>query len=98
MALSTSPGVAARRPAKAAGPLRLILARLGFLIAALFGVVTLSFLLVSVTPGDPAELIAGPMATHEQVEQIRSDLGMDDSLIKRYGDYMAGVVQGDLGT
>ncbi|WP_235738814.1 ABC transporter permease [Nocardioides alcanivorans] len=75
-----------------------MLARLGFLVAALFGVVTLSFLLVSVTPGDPAELIAGPMATQDQVEQIRTDLGLDDSLGKRYVDYMTGLAHGDLGT
>ncbi len=98
MALSAVPGVAPKKPTKAAGPLRLVLARLGFLVAALFGVVTLSFLLVSVTPGDPAELIAGPMATSEQVEQIRQDLNLDDSIGSRYVDYVGGLLQGDLGT
>lgn len=98
MALSTTPGVAVRKPTKASGPVRLVLARLGFLLAALFGVVTLSFLLVSVTPGDPAELIAGPMATEAEVEQIRADLGLNDSIGTRYVDYMTGLARGDLGT
>ncbi|MCD9198690.1 ABC transporter permease [Aeromicrobium wangtongii] len=97
MTLSTTPGVKVKSPVKASGPLRLVAGRLGFLIAALFGLVTLSFLLVSVTPGDPAELIAGPMATNEQVEAIRTDLGLDESIGTRYVDYVGGLLKGDLG-
>ncbi|WP_157962411.1 ABC transporter permease [Homoserinimonas sp. OAct 916] len=82
---------------KASGPLRLVLTRLGFLVSALFIVVTLSFFLVSVTPGDPAQLIAGPMATAEQITQIRADLGLDEPILTRYVDYLGGLVQGDLG-
>lgn len=77
---------------------RLVLSRLVFLFVALFGVVTLSFLLVSVTPGDPAETVAGPMAGEEQVEAVRAELGLDQSIGKRYVDYMSGLFQGDLGT
>ncbi len=97
MTLSTTPGVKAKTPTKASGPIRLVLARLGFLVAALFGLVTLSFLLVSVTPGDPAELIAGPMATSEQVDGIRAELGLDEPLGTRYVDYLKGLATGDLG-
>jgi peptide/nickel transport system permease protein len=74
-----------------------VVSRLIFLIVALFGVVTLSFLLVSVTPGDPAELIAGPVASQTQVDAIRADLGLDRPLWDRYTDYMGGLVHGDLG-
>lgn len=96
MALS-SPAV---RPStrRAPGPVRLVLARLLFLVLALLGVVTLSFLLVSVTPGEPARLIAGPMASESQVTAIRADLGLDRPLLERYVDYLGGLVQGDLGT
>lgn len=97
MTLSTTPGVTPKAPTKASGPVRLVMGRLGFLVAALFGLVTLSFLLVSVTPGDPAELIAGPMATTEQIEAIRADLGLDDSIATRYVDYLGGLLKGDLG-
>ena len=97
MTLSTTPGVKTKTPIKASGPVRLVLARLGFLVAALFGLVTLSFLLVSVTPGDPAELIAGPMATTEQVDGIRAELGLDEPLGTRYVDYLKGLATGDLG-
>jgi peptide/nickel transport system permease protein len=74
-----------------------VLSRLLFLVAALFGVVTLSFLLVSVTPGDPAETIAGPLAGDDQVAAVRADLGLDQPLGQRYLDYMSGVLHGDLG-
>lgn len=83
---------------RASGPLALIVSRLGFLVTALFGVVTLSFLLISITPGDPARLIAGPMAGTEQVEAVRAELGLDRSLWTRYTEYVAGLFQGDLGT
>lgn len=93
---TTSQGLPRRR--RASGPLRLVASRLLFLILALFGVVTLSFLLVSVTPGDPAELIAGPVASNAQIDAIRVDLGLDQPLWGRYVDYVGGLLHGDLGT
>lgn len=98
MALSTTSNLGLSRPRRASGPLKLVASRLLFLFAALFGVVTLSFLLVSVTPGDPAELIAGPVASQDQIDAIRADLGLDQSLWNRYLDYMGGLLHGDLGT
>lgn len=98
MALSTTTNLRPSRPRRASGPLKLVASRLLFLFAALFGVVTLSFLLVSVTPGDPAELIAGPVASQDQIDAIRADLGLDQSLWNRYLDYMGGLLHGDLGT
>lgn len=98
MALSTTMTLGLSRPRRSRGPLRMIASRLLFLVAALFGVVTLSFLLVSVTPGDPAELIAGPVASQAQIDAIRADLGLDRPLWERYVDYMGGLLHGDLGT
>jgi len=86
------------KPGRTRGRARLVFSRLVFLVAALFGVMTLSFLLVSVTPGDPAETIAGPLAGDEQVEAVRAELGLDKPLGERYLDYMSGVLHGDLGT
>jgi ABC-type dipeptide/oligopeptide/nickel transport system permease component len=97
MALSATTDAPTGPARRAGGPIRLVLARLGFLVAALFGVVTLSFLLVSVTPGDPAQVIAGPMASQSQVDAISSDLGLDKPIHERYLDYMGGLLQGDLG-
>ncbi|MDF1704704.1 MAG: ABC transporter permease [Aeromicrobium sp.] len=98
MALSTITTRGPSRPRRASGPLKLVASRLLFLFVALFGVVTLSFLLVSVTPGDPAELIAGPVASQDQIEAIRADLGLDQSLWQQYLDYIGGLLHGDLGT
>lgn len=97
MTLAPVEGAKMRRPKRASGPVRLVLGRLGFLVAALFGVMTLSFLLVSVTPGDPARLIAGPLADESQVTAIEAELGLDRPLGERYLDYMGGLVRGDLG-
>lgn len=54
--------------------------------------------LILLVPGDPALAIAGESATAEQVEAIRVDLGLDDPIPVRYGRWVAGAVQGDLGT
>ncbi|QCX27926.1 ABC transporter permease [Nocardioides jishulii] len=98
MTLAPVKGATVRTPRRVSTPWRLVLGRLGFLVAALFGVMTLSFLLVSVTPGDPARLIAGPLASDSQVEAIEAELGLDRPLGERYVDYVAGLVKGDLGT
>lgn len=75
----------------------LIAKRLGFFVIAIYGVVTVSFLLVALAPGDPARLIAGSLATQEQVDQIRAELGLDMPIFERYIDYMGNLLQGDLG-
>ena len=97
MTLATVEGAPVRKPTRAYGRTRLVLGRLGFLVAAMLGVVTLSFLLVSVTPGDPARLIAGPLASGEQVAAVSAELGLDKPIGERYIDYMSGLFRGDLG-
>ncbi len=97
MALAPIEGARVRKPKRASGSARLVFGRLGFLLAAIFGVVTLSFLLVSVTPGDPARLIAGPLANDDQVAAVSTELGLDKPFTERYLDYMSGLVRGDLG-
>ncbi len=57
-----------------------------------------SFSLLSAAPGDPAAAKAGFSATPERVAEIRSELGLDDPFLVRYGDWLAGVVQGNFGT
>jgi ABC-type dipeptide/oligopeptide/nickel transport system permease component len=72
--------------------------RLLVLIPTLLGVATMVFLLMRVVPGDPAQVIAGIDATREQVEQIRHQLGYDQSLWQQYVTYMGDLLHGDLGT
>ncbi len=66
-------------------------------IPVLFGVLLLGFLLLQLVPGDVAQVIAGPQATPEVVEQIRKDLGLDRSLVIQFLIYISRVLQGDLG-
>ncbi len=55
------------------------------------------FLLLHLSPGDPAAIIAGDNATADQVAAIRRKLGLDDPLLVQFGRWAASVVQGDLG-
>lgn len=66
-------------------------------IPVLFGVLLLGFLLLQLVPGDVAQVIAGPQATPEVVEQIRRDLGLDRSLVVQFALYISRVMVGDLG-
>lgn len=71
--------------------------RLLISIPTLFGVATISFMLMRIIPGDPAKLMAGPQASESQVAQLRHQLGLDDSLGAQYVKYLSRLVHGDLG-
>ena len=63
------------------------------------GVVALTvFALLHLTPGDPAQIIAGDYATPQDIEKIRGALGLDKPLLTQAGIWMANVLRGDLGT
>ncbi|MCX5384402.1 ABC transporter permease [Streptomyces sp. NBC_00083] len=64
----------------------------------LFLVSALTFVLVSLVPGDPARTIVGQHATAEQYAAVRSQLGLDDSLPAQYWHWMAHALHGDLGS
>lgn len=57
----------------------------------------LVFMFIHMIPGDPAKLIAGQDSTQAEVETVRKQLGLDQPLLKQYGQYMRGLVTGDLG-
>ena len=56
------------------------------------------FLLLRLTPGDPAAIIAGDNATPAQLERIRETLGLNDPLHVQFVSWIGRVLQGDLGT
>ncbi|MFC4352262.1 ABC transporter permease [Fodinicurvata halophila] len=63
------------------------------------GVVALVvFSLLYFSPGDPATIIAGDMASAEDVREIREQMGLDQPYFVRFGTWIGGVLQGDLGT
>lgn len=76
---------------------RKILDRLLAIVPVVFVVVFLIFLLLRLSPGDPAIIMAGDNATMEQVEEIRVKLGLNQPLLQSFWHWLGGLVQGDLG-
>jgi peptide/nickel transport system permease protein len=56
------------------------------------------FSLLYLTPGDPAAVIAGDIATDEDIRRIRESLGLDEPFLVRFGQWVWGLLHGDLGT
>lgn len=67
------------------------------IIPTLFGVVTVVFFIIHLTPGDPALAILGPHATAEAAQELRVKLGLDQPLYIQYFSFLARLLQGDLG-
>jgi len=77
---------------------KFIIRRLLSFIPVLLGVVTISFMLIRLLPGDPAALmLAKSGASAEQVAALRAELGLDQPLLTQYLQYLGDVVRGDLG-
>jgi len=57
----------------------------------------LVFLLLRLTPGDPAAIMAGDAATAEQIESIRAGLGLDRPIVVQFGLWLGKILSGDLG-
>jgi len=60
-------------------------------------VAVLVFLLLRLTPGDPAAIMAGDAASTEQIERIRAGLGLDKPIVVQFGIWLGKVLSGDLG-
>lgn len=71
--------------------------RLLHLLPVLFGISVVSFALIQLTPGDPARMVLGPRADAAAVEALRERMGLNEPALVQYGNYIGGVVQGDLG-
>lgn len=72
--------------------------RLIWLLPTLFGLLACIFILSRVVPIDPAILVAGENASHEQIEQVRAQFGFDQPLAWQFIRYLGDVLRGDLGT
>ena len=76
----------------------LLLERLLHLIPVLFGVSVIVFLMMTLTPGDPAEImLANQNATPEQVAILRHDMGLDQPLTTRFTAFVGHALTGDFG-
>lgn len=71
-------------------------------VPVLLGISLLAFILGVLSPGDPAEFVLNQdglyAPTEEQIAAMRTELGLDKPLWLRYGLWLLGVLQGDLGT
>ncbi len=75
-----------------------IVRRLVAAIPTLLGVAAIVFAMLRLLPGDPARVIAGLLATDEDVERIRHQLGLDQPLPIQFLDFFLRLLRLDLGT
>jgi peptide/nickel transport system permease protein len=74
-----------------------VIRRLAATIVVMAVVALFVFSLLYLTPGDPAAIIAGDAATSEDIARIRSQLGLDEPFLVRFGGWVWGLARGDLG-
>ena len=75
-----------------------IIKRLLQMIPIVLGVSLIVFLMMSLSPGDPARMILGLTAEEAAVEQLREELGLNEPLVVQYFNYISRAVVGDFGT
>ena len=76
---------------------RYIARRLLHTVFVLLAVSAVIFLLLRLTPGDPAQMLLGDTADRETIEAVRRDLGLDRPLPVQYAIFLGNLLRGDLG-
>jgi len=66
-------------------------------VAVVLGVVTLTFFLLHLAPGDPVQRLLGPAAEPEQIDAARKTLGLDQPLPLQFAQWLARAARGDFG-
>lgn len=74
-----------------------IIKRFFFIIPVILGASILVFLLMQLSPGDPALLLAGERATADRIERIRNEWGLNHPPYIQYFFFLSRLIQGDLG-
>jgi peptide/nickel transport system permease protein len=67
------------------------------LLFVLFGLAVLIFIIARIVPGDPARIALGPLATANQVSELREEMGLNASFPVQLWSYLSGLARGDLG-
>src|SRR5690625_5107991 len=75
-----------------------ILRRLLMLIPVLFGMTLITFSIIHLIPGNPAQVILGETATAEAIESLEESMGLNRNYLVQYTAYLGDLLQGDLGT
>jgi len=74
-----------------------LLKRILAVIPVLLVVAIIVFLMLRLTPGDPASNLAGDAATSEDIAKLRVDLGLEEPLPVQFGIYISNLLRGDFG-
>jgi peptide/nickel transport system permease protein len=75
-----------------------VLRRLAATLPVMAVVAVVVFLLIHLSPGDPAALIAGDLATTDDIDRLRKVLGLDQPLPIQFVGWLGRILTGDLGT
>jgi peptide/nickel transport system permease protein len=75
-----------------------IFRRLLMLIPVLVGMTLITFSIVHLIPGNPAQVILGETATQTAIEDLEQSMGLNEPYVVQYGLYVQDLLQGDLGT
>ncbi|MDQ4214648.1 ABC transporter permease [Microbacterium capsulatum] len=78
--------------------IRFVLGRLVLAAVLLVAVISASFAIVSLMPGDPAHAVLGEFATPQQVADLNAKLGLNQPVLTQWWHYLTSVLSGDLGT
>jgi peptide/nickel transport system permease protein len=76
----------------------ILLRRIAATLPVMGVVALLVFLLIHLSPGDPAALIAGDLASTDDIARLRATLGLDEPLWRQFALWAARLAHGDLGT
>jgi peptide/nickel transport system permease protein len=71
--------------------------RVAATIPVMLVVAVLVFLMLRLTPGDPAAILAGDAASTEQIARIRQELGLERPIVVQFGIWIGNMLSGDLG-
>jgi len=75
-----------------------VIRRLGATFIVMAVVALFVFSLLFLTPGDPAAVIAGDVATADDIQRIRAKLGLNEPFLVQFGGWVGRLLHGDLGT
>ena len=74
-----------------------ILKRLAMMVLVVLGISFIVFTIMSLTPGNAAQMILGQSASPEQVAKLEAELGLDQPFFTRFFSFWKGVLHGDFG-
>lgn len=77
--------------------LKYTLKRIGAMVPVMLIISVVVFLIIYLTPGDPASSMLGMEASADQIERVNDSLGLNEPLPQRYVEWIGGVLTGDLG-